>query len=74
MALRKTDDIDIEWLRAYLQRKYPSDVLDKFDQDCADYEAGDIIYDPLEICFGRFSAHAEPNCAVRLRLTESMSN
>ncbi len=47
MALRKTDDIDIEWLRVYLQRKYSSDVLKKFDQDCTDYEASDIIYDPL---------------------------
>ena len=57
MALRKTDDIDIEWLRAYLQRKYPSDVLDKFDQDCADYEAGDIIYDPLGALQRSFSKY-----------------
>jgi hypothetical protein len=55
MATRKTDDIDIEWLRAYLKRKYRSDVLKKFDQDCIDYEAGDVIYDPLGALQRRFS-------------------
>ena len=57
MANRKTDDIDVEWLRAYLKRKYHADVLKKFDQDCTDYQAGDIIYDPLDLIFEFLQIH-----------------